>query len=104
MLHLYRRLVREEDRTPTPYASDLLRRAESISRQLGRWIESLKNLGNKGTRSQNDRTRAAADAERRRDEFLSLIREAQDQAIRRTVPSRHIDPDAEPSSPANSRE
>ena len=35
----------------------LLDAVESISRQLGRWIESIKNTGNQGDRSRNDHAR-----------------------------------------------
>jgi len=57
---------------------DLIRRAESISKQLGGWIESLKNSGFKGTRSQNSQTREAARAAKRRDDFLAKLRALQE--------------------------
>lgn len=60
----------------------LLRRFENISRQLGAWIESLKNSDDKGTRFQNDRTRTATETERRREPFQVKIREAQEEAVR----------------------
>ena len=37
----------------------LLKEAEAISQQLGRWIESIKNSGYLGDRSQTDETRRA---------------------------------------------
>jgi four helix bundle protein len=51
----------------------------SASRQLGSWLESLKNSGNAGPRFQNQRTRQVADSIRRRDEFLGRIQEIQTQ-------------------------
>jgi four helix bundle protein len=90
MLHLLARLPRTDG-----LASDienLLGRVEGISRQLGRWIESLKDSSYKGKRFQNTQTRQTADAARRRDQFLGRIREIQDQAIRTvTTPTRGPD-------------
>jgi four helix bundle protein len=65
---------------------ELIARAEDISRQLGRWIESLKDSDYKGKRYQNNQTRRAAEAGRRRDQFLEKVREAQDEAIRAARP------------------
>jgi four helix bundle protein len=61
---------------------ELIGHAENISRQLGRWIESLKDSDYKGARYQNTRTRQGAEATRRRDTFLDKIRDVQDEAIR----------------------
>lgn len=85
MLHLLGRLVPPGEWTAQ--IDDLLRLTHSISRQLGGWIESLKNSEFRGTRSQNDRTRAALEATRRRDQFLERVRDAQDQAIRQKPPA-----------------
>jgi four helix bundle protein len=93
MLHLLGRLDEVQDLTPS--MKDLLNRTEAISRQLGAWIESLKNSGYKGTRSQNDQTRAANQAVKRRDQFLERIREVQDQAIRPREPPSGAEPDLE---------
>jgi four helix bundle protein len=81
MLHALGRLPGFEDLAPQVEELRLL--SESMSRQLGGWIESIKNSAYKGHRSQNDRTRAAAQATRRRDRFLERVREIQDEAIRR---------------------
>jgi four helix bundle protein len=57
--------------------SNLKSLALSTSRQLGAWIESLKNSELKGTRFQNDTTRRASQAGRRRDEYLDKLRRIQ---------------------------
>jgi four helix bundle protein len=46
----------------------------SISRQLGAWIESLKNSQHKGPRYQNEETRRFGDNARRQNAFLSKLR------------------------------
>ena len=46
----------------------------SASRQLGAWLESLKNSDAKGPRHTNDATRKAKDEVRRRDDFLGELR------------------------------
>jgi four helix bundle protein len=80
MLHLLARMVSLDGLTRD--IDDLRRRSENISRQLGAWVESLKNSDFKGTRSQNATTRAASQAVRRRDEFLEKLRTIQDRAQR----------------------
>jgi four helix bundle protein len=90
MLHLLSRLPEAEPWFPD--VDDLLRRAENISRQLGRWIESLKNSPFKGTRSQNAQTREAARALKRRDEFLAKLRAIQEEASRLLRPARDEGP------------
>jgi four helix bundle protein len=90
MLHLLSRLPEAE-----PWFSDVddrLRRAEHISRQLGSWIESLKNSPFQGTRSQNAQTREAARAAKRRDEFLAKLRAIQDEASGLLRPARDEGP------------
>src|SRR5438094_10319862 len=47
--------------------TDLKSRSTSVSRQLGAWIESLKNSEIKGNRYLNDRKRQENEASRRRD-------------------------------------
>jgi four helix bundle protein len=81
MIHLLGRLPHFKELAPQ--LEDLRLRTESISRQLGGWIESIKNSSYKGHRSQNDRTREAAQAMKRRDQFVEKVREVQDDAIRR---------------------
>jgi four helix bundle protein len=85
MLNLLGRLTEMGDLTP--HIEDLRGRTENISRQLGGWIEAVKSSDYKGHRSQNDQTRAATQAIRKRDEFLEKVREIQDQAIRQQRPS-----------------
>src|SRR5262245_22261848 len=55
MLHLLRRLSGMENLYID--IDELLRRVETISKQLGGWIESIKDSGFKGTRSQNAQKR-----------------------------------------------
>jgi four helix bundle protein len=59
--------------------SELKSRATSVSRQLGAWIESLKNSEIKGTRYLDDRKRQETDALRRRDAFLEELRRVIDE-------------------------
>jgi len=54
--------------------SDLKTRVTSVSRQMGAWIESLKNSEIKGTRFLDDRKRHEMAATRRRDTFLEELR------------------------------
>jgi four helix bundle protein len=90
MLHLLKRYLEMEDLNKD--IDDLLHRAENISRQLGGWIESIKNSGFKGARSQNARTREAAQAVKRRDDFLAKLRAIQDEATHTVRPSHDEDP------------
>lgn len=53
--------------------SDLIALAESCSRQLRGWADSLQNTDIKGQRHLNDQTRAAYDASRRADTFWAKI-------------------------------
>ncbi len=85
MLRLLERFPGREDLHHD--VQDLIRRAESISRQLGGWIESIKDSGFEGTRSQNTRTRERAKAVRRRDECIARLQAIQDEAARMPAPS-----------------
>jgi four helix bundle protein len=85
MLHLLARLPDMDGLSPQ--IEELLGRAENVSRQLGRWIESLKDSPYQGKRYQNTQTRQTAEAARRRDRFLEKVRESQDAAIRGQGPS-----------------
>lgn len=53
--------------------SGLKSQAESISKQLGAWIQSVLNSGMKGQRYQTDKMRRANDARRQREEFLETL-------------------------------
>jgi four helix bundle protein len=53
---------------------DLRSLVMDISRQLGAWIESLKNIDHKGPRYQTDATRHAARQVQRRDAFMEKLR------------------------------
>jgi four helix bundle protein len=57
--------------------SELLSGAEGVSRQLGRWIESIKNSGYQGERSRNDQVRRHESDVRRRDAFLAKLQDMQ---------------------------
>jgi four helix bundle protein len=57
-------------------------RTESVSRQLGGWIESIKNSGFKGTRYQSETTRKADHDMHRREAFLRELQRVQDEAKR----------------------
>ena len=63
-------------------ATELRPLCESISRQLGGWIESIKNSGYKGTRSRNDQVRQTEQSARRRHEYLDKLGRIQEQARR----------------------
>jgi four helix bundle protein len=53
--------------------SDLKSRAESISRQLRAWAESLQNTDIRGTRYLNDKSRRIEQQRREREEFLAEL-------------------------------
>jgi hypothetical protein len=55
--------------------------AESISRQLRAWADSLQNSGIKGQRYLTDKTRKTDQAKRDRDEFLQTLEQ-----VRRGAP------------------
>jgi four helix bundle protein len=78
MLHLLER-VEPGDPTSSGVAG-CLQSAESISRQLGRWIESIKDSGYRGTRSRTTAVRQAEANGRRRDAFVAQLRRIQDSA------------------------
>ena len=59
--------------------SNLIALSESISRQLGAWIESLKNSKLKGTRFQDETTRQRTQDVQRRDAFMNQIRRLLDE-------------------------
>jgi len=54
--------------------SDLKSMAESISRQLRGWADSLQNSGIKGQRYLTDKTRRATQSAREREEFMEQLR------------------------------
>ena len=71
MIHLGQRLLKEE-----PGASELREIHEivlDISRQLGGWIESLKNTETVDPRDRNDATRQSASEARRRSAFVEQL-------------------------------
>ena len=78
MLWLILRLPEMIDRNPE--IQQLRGAAEAVSKQLGRWIESIKSSGFKGSRSQTDETRQASEAEHRHAAILKHPRRVQDEA------------------------
>ena len=57
--------------------------AESISRQLRGWTDSLQNTDIKGQRYLNDKTRASYESGKRADEFVAKLKLATEAATRR---------------------
>jgi hypothetical protein len=70
---------------------------ESVSRQLGAWIESLKDSDYQGSRFQNVTTRKAAHGRQRREAFMDKPRQIQEEARRLETDS---DPTAKDEAPA----
>ncbi|MGH9427692.1 MAG: four helix bundle protein [Terriglobia bacterium] len=67
-----------------PELSDLKSRAESISRQLRGWADSLQNSDIKGTRYLTDKVRSKALSEKERKEFLEELRRVTEENIERS--------------------
>ncbi len=59
---------------------DLRSRVTDISRQLGGWLESLKNVDHKGPRYQTEATRKKSRDTQRRDSFMEKLRNIVDEA------------------------
>src|SRR4051794_8777777 len=55
------------------HLDELLPLSLSVSRQLGAWIESLKNTAHRGPRYQTEATRAAHEQRRRAEAFLGTL-------------------------------
>lgn len=64
--------------------SDLISLAESCSRQLRGWADSLQNSDIKGQRHLNDKSRAAYQGRRRADDFMEQARAATEANIARS--------------------
>jgi len=62
--------------------SDLKSKAESISRQLRAWADSLQNSDIKGNRYLNDQTRTEEDRRKRADAFSAKLKEVQQKGAR----------------------
>lgn len=78
--------------------SDLIPLAESCSRQLRGWADSLQNSDIKGQRHLTDQSRAVYDARRRADDFQARLAEMNRQNLdRRTGQARGSRPDSPPS-------
>jgi len=61
--------------------SDLRSRAESISRQLRAWADSLQNTDIRGTRYLNDRSRRIDEQRREREEFLAELEQIRNRSL-----------------------
>jgi len=69
--------------------SNLKSLAESISRQLRAWADSLQNSGIKGQRYLTDKTRKADQGKRERDEFLRTLDQIR-QGVSENIPKSKI--------------
>ena len=58
----------------------LKKKAESCSRQLKAWAQSLQNSDFKGERHVNNRSKRAAEAAKERQDFLNELAEIREQA------------------------
>jgi hypothetical protein len=65
-----------------PSLGPLIALALDTSRQLGSWLEALKNSDSKGPRYENDASRNARETARRQAEFLEKLRDIQHSAAR----------------------
>src|SRR6266404_7136625 len=61
--------------------SDLRSKAESISRQLRAWADSLQNSDIRGTRYLNDKSRRAETQRKEREEFLKELAEIRNRKV-----------------------
>jgi hypothetical protein len=62
-----------EFRTQESEIRDLKQQTESISKQLGGWIQAILNSGMKGQRHVTDKVRTADQRKVERDEFLKKL-------------------------------
>jgi four helix bundle protein len=84
--------LRSEISDPAAEVAALIVLAESCSRQLRGWADSLQNSDIKGQRHFNDITRAQFDGKQRASAFQKLI----DQKFREEHPELFSSPDSEP--------
>jgi four helix bundle protein len=75
MIHLLRRLSLLQERESV--LSNLESLSENIARQLGGWIESLKDSGFRGSRYENTATRDTRSQTLRREAYLEKLKEIQ---------------------------
>lgn len=68
--------------------SDLKSLAESISRQLRAWADSLQNSPIRGQRYLTEKTRCADQSSRERQEFLDMLRSEQEERLARLEKER----------------
>ena len=93
MLHFTERLP--EARNFKSQISDLKSLAESCSRQLRAWANSLQNADIKGQRYLNDQSRMSYDHERRASAFWKQIEEDQHRIVERWSKQLNPPPDSE---------
>jgi four helix bundle protein len=77
MLHLLARLTQDE---PRDELADLTARCENIARQLGRWIDAIRNSGQRGPRTLTAEQRQARESTRRREAFVTELKRIQAEA------------------------
>jgi len=69
---------------------NLKQHTESISNQLGAWIQALLNSGMKGQRYVTEKVRVGERAKHEREDFLRELREIQEQNIRKRTEKENI--------------
>jgi four helix bundle protein len=89
MLLLLQRLP--ENPALATHLDELIPMTKSVSRQLGAWIESLKDSSHRGPRFENSATRKAREDARRRDDFMKQLERLVADA-RARIPSNHAPP------------
>ena len=72
--------------------ADLKAMSLSVTRQLNAWLESLKDSKAVGHRDQTPERRRVSEAERRRDEFLGVLRQVQEEGNNSPRPSSLDEP------------
>jgi len=65
--------------------SELISQAESCSRQIRGWADSLQNSDIKGQRHLNEQVRTTYQARKRADEFRTALADSQDQVVNRWI-------------------
>jgi four helix bundle protein len=78
MLHLLRELIGTDERSDE--IDELTSLSLSVTRQLNAWLGALKKTKEVGHRHQTEARREATQAQRRRDEFLQVLRKVLDES------------------------
>ncbi len=72
--------------------SNLKSLAESISRQLRAWADSLQNSEVTGQRYLTEKTKRVADQKRQADEFMVKLKQMQEEAAQKRIVQRELPP------------